>query len=85
MSREEQDMSAIEHFIEVWSDGYLSADTATHMTCVEVEALAGVFRAFGHNDTADRWIADHAEADDCGDMHCRCDDPECIQERTKEA
>jgi len=71
----------LKDFIEVWGDGYLSGDIATHLTCIEVEAIASLFLSVGNTRAAESWIDNHAEADDCGDMHCRCDNPDCIKER----
>lgn len=70
-------------FIEVWGDGYLAGDIAEKLTCIEVEALASLFLSYGQPDAAERWIRYHADGDGCDDMHCRCDDPECIAEREK--
>lgn len=70
-----------QEFAAVWSDGHLAADLATKLTCIEVEALASMLLSLGQPEAADKWIEFHAEGDDCDDMHCRCDDPECIAER----
>ncbi|WKW87292.1 hypothetical protein SEA_CHARGERPOWER_77 [Mycobacterium phage Chargerpower] len=67
-------------FIEVWGRD-LAVDVASHLTCIEAEAIASLFLSLGDAKAAEEWIECHAEADDCGDMHCRCDDPECIEER----
>ncbi len=56
-------------------------DIATSLTCSEAEAVADLFASFGYGNTAEAFIESHAEGDDCGDMHCQCDDPECIEER----
>lgn len=72
---------SIEQFKETWGDLHLAGDIASKLTCIEVEALADVFRTFGAAESAEAWISAHAEGDECGDMHCRCDNPECIAER----
>ncbi|ASJ79763.1 hypothetical protein KIY83_gp77 [Mycobacterium phage Fameo] len=74
-------IAAFQVFIETWGDGYLAGDMADKLTCIEAEAIAELFRAFGETRTAEAWIESHAYGDDCGDMHCQCDDPECIKER----
>ncbi|AVJ50824.1 hypothetical protein SEA_KALNOKY_83 [Mycobacterium phage Kalnoky] len=74
-------MDETKHFIEVWGDGYLASDLGEKLTCTEVEALASLLLSLGAGEAAARWIEYHAEGDDCGDMHCRCDDEECKAER----
>ncbi|AAN01832.1 hypothetical protein SEA_BUZZBUZZ_77 [Mycobacterium phage BuzzBuzz] len=74
-------MDEAKNFVEVWGDGYLAGDLAEKLTCIEVEALASVLLSLGAADAATKWIEYHAEADDCGDQHCRCDDEECKAER----
>ncbi|AKU42427.1 hypothetical protein AVT30_gp17 [Mycobacterium phage UnionJack] len=64
----------VESFITSWGDGYLASDIATHLSCVEVEALAGLLSALGEVSIAETWIEFHSEADDCGDQHCRCEE-----------
>ncbi|EKF22970.1 putative gp79 [Mycolicibacterium hassiacum DSM 44199] len=74
---------ALAQFKEVWSDGYLLSDIATHLTCTEFEAMADLLLAIGvSEETVAGFEEAHAEGDDCGDMHCCCDDPECIEERS---
>ncbi|AEL17880.1 hypothetical protein TRIXIE_80 [Mycobacterium phage Trixie] len=75
---------ATEQFKEVWGDGHLLCDISTKLTCIEFEALADMLLAIGVNPgTIEGFEECHAEGDECGDMHCQCDDPECIEERTK--
>lgn len=64
---------AIKHFVEVFADGMLANGVGESLTCMEVEALADVLRKFGESSAADYWIESHADADDCGDSHCKCD------------
>lgn len=79
-------IAAIDGFLEAWGGVYLACDVGTKLTCIEVEALAALFRALGAPGSAEEWVECHAEGDDCGDLHCRCDNEECIEERTnKEA
>ncbi|QDP44657.1 hypothetical protein SEA_NOTHINGSPECIAL_73 [Mycobacterium phage NothingSpecial] len=74
--------SAMHQFKEVWGDGYLIGDIGTKLTCIEMEALADMLQACGiPADRVEEFISAHAEGDECGDMHCTCDDPECIAER----
>lgn len=75
---------ALDQFKEVWGDGYLLGDIATKLTCIEFEAMADLLLAIGVDErTVEAFEDDHSEGDDCGDMHCRCDDTDCIEERTK--
>ncbi|AMW64156.1 hypothetical protein SEA_EVILGENIUS_79 [Mycobacterium phage EvilGenius] len=77
-------MSAMHQFKEVWGDSHLIGDIGTHLTCMEMEALADMLQACGVDpDHVEEMIALHAEGDECGDMHCTCDDPECIEERNQ--
>lgn len=76
--------AALEHFLNTWGSGsWLAGDIGTSLTCIEVEALADLYRVNDREEEAKGWIRSHAEGDDCGDMHCTCDDPECIEERSK--
>lgn len=59
---------------DVLSDGEIADEVGTSLNCTEVEALADLFRATGHEDAAQVWIDCHAEGDDCGDSHCRCEE-----------
>ncbi|ASR77181.1 hypothetical protein KIV66_gp74 [Mycobacterium phage MyraDee] len=68
-------------FLEVWGDGYLAGDIGSNLTCIEAEAIASLFLSLGQANAAEAWIDGHSEGDDCGDMHCRCDDADCIAER----
>ena len=70
---------ALERFLDVFTGDVEGIPTS--MTCTEVEAMADLLLAHGHARAAEAWIAEHAEEDDCGDWHCKCDDPECIAER----
>ncbi|QFG10445.1 hypothetical protein KIV65_gp22 [Mycobacterium phage Anthony] len=68
-------------FAEVWSDGDLANNLADKLTCNEAEAIASLFLSIGKVEAADAWMKSHELGDDCGDMHCICDDEECIKER----
>ncbi|AGY37027.1 hypothetical protein FREDWARD_85 [Mycobacterium phage Fredward] len=70
----------VDFFKQAWGDGYLASDIAEKLTCIEVEALAGLLQVLGDDESAKTWISYHAEGDDCGDSHCLCD--EC-NERTE--
>lgn len=78
-------VDAAQNFKEVWGDGYLACDLGTKLTCIELEALTRLLRAIGDEQAADTWTECHAEGDDCDDLHCQCDAPECIEERAREA
>lgn len=67
-------MSTVEQFCETWGGGHLSCDVADKLTCIEAEALAELFAAFGDERSAQQWVRDHSWGDDCGDLHCRCVD-----------
>lgn len=57
-------LTAVDHLTEIaqgW-DG-LAGEIFTNMQCVEVNALAAVFRAAGAEETAGRIIELHAEGD----------------------
>ncbi|MCW8101641.1 hypothetical protein [Streptomyces tauricus] len=49
-------------FADAWS-GTLISDIATLLNCEEVDALAGLLRALGADQSADEWISAHASAD----------------------
>ncbi|AHJ86691.1 hypothetical protein CRB1_80 [Mycobacterium phage CRB1] len=73
---------AITAFKEVWSDGMLLSDISGKLTCTEFEVMADLMLSLGFNpETVEAFEECHADQDDCGDMHCKCDDPECIAER----
>jgi len=65
---------ALRGFAETFGDSYLADDIARSLTCLEVEALAGVLRALGDERAAQTWIEFHGSGDDCGDSHCQCDE-----------
>lgn len=60
---------ALAEFVSVFAREDLAGDLAVRLTCVEVDALAGLLRAFGRDEVADLWIAEHATDDDEGDAH----------------
>lgn len=70
--------TAIEQFLAVWTD---MEGIGSALTCSEAEALADLFIALGKPGRAESLMYDHGTADDCGDQHCQCDDPECIEYR----
>ncbi|ERB55308.1 hypothetical protein N806_29675 [Rhodococcus sp. P27] len=74
---------ALERFLDTMS-GDTAYDIGPNLTCPEVEAVADLFLANDRADDAKAWIEAHAEVDDCGDMHCQCDDDECIAERAEQ-
>lgn len=67
-------------FAELFADGEIADEVGTKLTCTEVETLADCLRAFGYDQAAQTWIDCHAEGDDCGDQHCRCE--ECTSSDT---
>lgn len=60
--------SAVHHFAEIWA-GDVADDVARALSCAEVDALAGLFRAAGREGMAHAWINAHAWHDDRGDAH----------------
>ena len=73
---------AIEQFKGSWTDQSL-ADIATALTCDEFEALLDLLHSFDlvSAETAAKIEDVHAAGDEHGDMHCRCKEPWCIEER----
>lgn len=63
------DADAVRTFRETWADNMLADELATKLTCSELEALAGLFTAFGEPAIAENWRAFHAEGDYPGDLH----------------
>ncbi|MEV0766495.1 hypothetical protein [Nocardia sp. NPDC050435] len=70
--------SALAVFTETFDCGSLAFEVGPALTCLEAEALAGLLGALGSAAGADAWIEGHAASDDCGDMHCQCED--CVPE-----
>ncbi|WP_455904226.1 hypothetical protein [Microbacterium sp.] len=62
-------LDAVAEFASVFSRGDTADDLAVRLSCPEVDALAGILRAFGKDEAADLWIAEHATDDDEGDTH----------------
>lgn len=53
-------------------DPHLWYDEATALSCIEIEAVVGLLRAFGASEeTCTGIIEAHAEGDDEGDSHWR--------------
>ena len=63
------DSNELTRFTAVFSRHDLAADLAPRLSCVGVEALAGLLRALGEPATADAWIQEHATDDELGDAH----------------
>jgi len=73
---------AADIFLKTWATDenqpHLADDIATGLTCTEAEALAdlivslGVMLDIDTDAAAEYWITQHAQGDDCGDMHCLC-------------
>ncbi|TDQ02297.1 MULTISPECIES: hypothetical protein [unclassified Leifsonia] len=63
------DSNELTHFTAVFSKHDLAADLAPRLSCTEIEALAGLFRALGEPATADTWLEEHATDDEIGDAH----------------
>jgi hypothetical protein len=61
------------HFTAIFSRHDLAADDAPRLSCIEVEAFAGLLRALGEPATADTWIQEHATDDENGDAHYQGD------------
>lgn len=73
---------ASEQFKEVWGDSFILGEFADKLTCSEFEAMADMLLAVGVDPEMVEEFEDlHAQSDECGDMHCQCDNPECIEER----
>ncbi|MVO87448.1 hypothetical protein GPA10_22455 [Streptomyces sp. p1417] len=64
-------LAAAEEFVEVWMNTGLSSSLITDysctLTCAEADTYAGIFKEFGHPDTAATILADHGE--DCDSPH----------------
>ncbi|MEU5959335.1 hypothetical protein [Streptomyces sp. NPDC047525] len=54
---------AVAHFASVWSSAATGEEVVPALTCKEVDALAGVFRAAGAQEAADAWTAEHTDTD----------------------
>ena len=67
------DSNELTHFTAVFSKRDLAADIAPRLSCIEVEALAGLLRELGEPATADTWIQAHAADDEIGDAHYQGD------------
>lgn len=67
------DTNELTRFTAVFSKHDLAADVAPRLSCIEVEALAGLLRALGEPATADTWIQEHATDDELGDSHYQGD------------
>lgn len=65
------DTNEITRFGAAFADQEFAAAIAPQMSCVEVDALAGMLRAVGEMVTADLWIQEHAAKDETGDKHGR--------------
>ena len=61
-------LDALAVFTSVFS-GDTAVDVGSRLNCTEVDALAGLLRAFGRDEAADLWIAEHATDDEEGDAH----------------
>ncbi|WP_454113455.1 hypothetical protein [Microbacterium maritypicum] len=59
-------LDAVAEFAFVCSRGDTADDLAVRLSCPEVDALAGILRAFGRDEAADLWIVEHATD---GDTH----------------
>ena len=62
-------LDAVAEFAFVCSRGDTADDLAVRLSCPEVDALAGILRAFGRDEAADLWIVEHATDGDEGDTH----------------
>lgn len=71
MENKGQKLLAAENFVEKFAEvaAQLTEEYDCVMTCEEVESLARMFRVFGHSETADQIVADHAKHDEEGDEH----------------
>lgn len=52
-------LDSVYKFSDVFADGGLASEIADTLGCVEVEAIAGVYRALGHTEIADMWVSEH--------------------------
>lgn len=62
-------LDAVAEFAFVCSRGDTADDLAVRLSCPEVDALAGILRAFGRDEAADLWIVEHTTDGDEGDTH----------------
>ena len=69
MSTTTSDTAAAERFVDVFAAADFAGDVGPRMSCAEVDALAGMFRAVGADTAADTWVAAHAAEDHEGDSH----------------
>ncbi|GGO58797.1 hypothetical protein [Streptomyces lasiicapitis] len=64
---------AVDEFVDTWIGSGLTYELvpayACTLTCAEAEALANLLHAFGHGKVAEAVRSDHAEHDECGDLH----------------
>jgi len=67
------DSNELTRFTAVFSRHDLAADLAPRLSCIEVEAFAGLLRALGEPATADTWIQEHATDAELGDAHYQGD------------
>jgi len=67
------DSNELTRFTAVFSRQDFARDVAPRLSCIEVEALAGLLRALGEPATADTWIQEHAADDEIGDAHYQGD------------
>ncbi|MFJ4790998.1 hypothetical protein [Streptomyces sp. NPDC088794] len=56
-------------FTDAWCGDTLTGDIAVTLGCIEADALAGLLRALGDEQAADRWIDAHAQGDEPTDRH----------------
>lgn len=69
-------LEAAQKFVNVWRVSLPAPDGDGYCTlqCNEAEALADLFRAFGHDNMADEVMYRHSISDEPGDIHYQ--DPE---------
>jgi hypothetical protein len=57
------------HAASTLADSWLASEIASALTCNELESLAVLIAGHGEVDGAVRWLCEHLEHDDHGDLH----------------
>jgi hypothetical protein len=58
-----------EAFTDAWCDTVITSDIAAGLGCTEVDTLADLLRALNADQSADEWIAAHAQDDEPDNRH----------------
>lgn len=54
-------LEAVHKFSDVFADGGMACEIAPAFTCVEVNAIARIYRALGHPSLAEMWVTFHKD------------------------